>query len=359
LQKFKNPDNDPRGIWTSGDLTSKTKAANHSYPITSPSGKIHYPPNGRQWAASLCTFETMLNENRIWFGENGENVPRIKQFLNEIQDGVVPMSIWKHDDVGHNQSATQELKKIFDGLSLFDSPKPTTLLKRILYLASKSADIILDFFSGSATTAHAIMQLNAEDNGNRKFIMVQLPEPCDEKTEAHKAGYKTIADIGKERIRRAGEKILQDNADKEGIDNLDIGFKVFKLDSSNIKPWDADFDNLEDTLLNIVDNIKEDRSEDDVLTEILLKYGLDLTVPIEERQVSGKTVYIIGFGALVVCLADAITLEVVEGIGHLKAEWAPEVMRVVFKDSGFKDDVVKTNAIQILKQYGIDDVKSL
>ena len=357
LQKFKNPDNDPRGIWTSGDLTSKTKAANHSYPITSPSGKIHYPPNGRQWAAALGTFETMLNENRIWFGENGENVPRIKQFLNEIQDGVVPMSIWKHEDVGHNQSATQELKKIFDGLSLFDSPKPTTLLNRILYLASKSTDIILDFFSGSATTAHAIMQLNAEKNGTRKFIMVQLPEPCDEKTEAYKAGYKTIADIGKERIRRAGEKIL--NATKDGIDNLDIGFKVFKLDSSNIKPWDTDFDNLEDTLLNIVDNIKEDRSEDDVLTEILLKYGLDLTVPIEERQVSGKTVYVIGFGALVACLADAITLEVVEGIGHLKAELAPEVMRVVFKDSGFNDDVVKTNAIQILKQYSIDDVKSL
>ena len=188
--------------------------------------------------------------------------------------------------------------------------------------------------------------------------MVQLPEPCDEKSEAYKSGYKTIADIGKERIRRAGEKILEE-AVKEGNENLDIGFKVFKLDSSNIKPWDADFDNLENTLLNIVDNIKEDRSEDDVLTEILLKYGLDLTVPIEERQVSGKTVYVIGFGALVMCLADAITLEVVEGLGHLKAELAPEVMRVVFKDSGFKDDVVKTNAIQILKQYGIDDVKSL
>ncbi|MFZ4860268.1 MAG: site-specific DNA-methyltransferase, partial [Desulfuromonadaceae bacterium] len=156
LQKFKNPDNDPRGVWTSGDLTSKTKAANHSYPVTSPSGKVHYPPNGRQWAASLSTFETMLNENRIWFGENGDNVPRIKQFLNEIQDGVVSMSIWKHEEVGHNQSATQELKKIFDGISLFDSPKPSTLLNRALYLASENNDIILDFFSGSATTAHAV-----------------------------------------------------------------------------------------------------------------------------------------------------------------------------------------------------------
>ena len=228
------------------------------------------------------------------------------------------------------------------------------MLKIMIEMVQVSSnEIILDFFCGSATTAHAVMQLNAEDSGNRQFIMVQLPEPCTEKTEAYKAGFKTIADIGKERIRRAGEKI------PSTIENLDIGFKVFKLDSSNIKPWDADFDNLEDTLLNIVDNIKEDRSEDDVLTEILLKNGLDLTVPIEVHQVNGKTVYAIGFGALVVCLADDISLEVVEGIGHLKAELAPEVMRVVFKDSGFKDDVVKTNAIQILKQFGIDDVKSL
>jgi adenine-specific DNA-methyltransferase len=189
--------------------------------------------------------------------------------------------------------------------------------------------------------------------------MIQLPEVCRERTEAAKQGYKTIADIGKERIRRAGEKILQDNAGKEGIENLDIGFKVFKLDSSNIKPWDGDFENLESALFDTVDNIKEDRSEDDVLYEILLKYGLDLTVPIEERQIAGKTVYAIGFGALVICLDDAITLDVVEGIGQLKDELAPEVMRVVFKDSGFRDDVVKTNAIQILKKHGIDDVKSL
>jgi adenine-specific DNA-methyltransferase len=203
------------------------------------------------------------------------------------------------------------------------------------------------------------MDLNVQDGGSRKFIMVQLPEICDEKSEAYKAGYKTIADIGKERIRRAGKKIISDNAEQDGIDNLDIGFKVFKLSLSNIKPWDADFDTLENALLSSVDNIKDDRSQDDVLYEILLKYGVDLTVPIEERQLGGKTVYSIGFGALVICLDDAITLDVVEAIGGLKAELEPEVMRVVFKDSGFKDDVVKTNAIQILKKYGIDDVKSL
>lgn len=245
------------------------------------------------------------------------------------------------------------------GGNIFDYSKPISLLKTLIPQVANNRDIILDFFSGSSVTAHAVIDLNAQDNCNRKFIMVQLPEFCDEKSEAYKAAYKTIADIGKERIRRAGEKIIADNADKEGIENLDIGFKVFKLSSSNIKPWDADFNTLENALLSSVDNIKDGRSEDDVLYEILLKYGLDLTVPIEERQIGGKTVYAIGFGALVICLDDAITLDVVEGIGKLKAELEPEIMRVVFKDSGFADDVVKTNAIQILKKHGIDDVKSL
>jgi adenine-specific DNA-methyltransferase len=356
-ESYKNPDNDPRGIWTSVVLSAKSGSQGLNYKIITPSDRECSPPEGRYWSVSKDKLKELVDDNRIWFGKNGDGIPRLKTFLSEVQAGLRPNTIWFHDEVSHNQEARQSLKKIFDGKAYFDSPKPVELLKRMLTISSLNKnEIYLDFFSGSCTTAHAIIDLNAQDNGKRKFIMVQLPEPCDEKTEAYKAGYKTIADIGKERIRRAGEKILQDNA---SIENLDIGFKVFKLDSSNIKPWDADFDNLEDTLLNIVDNIKEDRSEDDVLTEILLKYGLDLTVPIEERQVSGKTVYVIGFGALVVCLADAITLEVVEDIGHLKAELAPEVMRVVFKDSGFKDDVVKTNAIQILKQYGIDDVKSL
>jgi adenine-specific DNA-methyltransferase len=229
----------------------------------------------------------------------------------------------------------------------------------------------MDFFAGSCTTAHAVLDLNAVDGGSRRYIMVQLPEPCDEESDAYRAGYKTIADIGKERIRRVIKRLAAEQATKAkeakkklpgttpANADLDFGFKVFKLDASNIKPWDADFDNLKEALLNTVENIKADRTEADVMCELLLKYGLDLAVPIEEREIGRKTVYIIGAGALIVCLADKVSLDVVEGIAKLKAELKPEVMRVVFKDAGFKDDVVKTNAVQILRQAGIEDVKSL
>jgi adenine-specific DNA-methyltransferase len=199
------------------------------------------------------------------------------------------------------------------------------------------------------------MKLNAEGGGSRKFIMVQLPETCDKGTEAFKAGYKTIAEISKERIRRAAAKIKEENPEYEG----DLGFKVFKLDSTNIKPWEVDFDLTERTLEDFISNIKTDRREEDVLYEVLLKYGLDLTLPITEHAITGQKVFDIGMGALIICLSDAISFEVVEGIAKLKDELGPEIMRVVFKDSGFKDDVVKTNAVQILKQAGIVDVRSL
>ncbi len=299
-------------------------------------------------------FYELCADDRIWFGESGNNVPSQKKFLSEVKDGVTPLTIWTYKEVGHNQAAKKEIKNLFEGSenSVFDTPKPLDLMKRLLEIGADNDSIVMDFFAGSATLAHATMISNFITKGFRRCISVQLPEKIQGKNS-------TLADIAKERIYLAGNKILQDNADKEGIENLDIGFKVFKLDSSNIKPWDADFDNLENTLLDHVENIKDERSEDDVLYEILLKYGLDLTVPIEERSINGKTVYAIGLGALVVCLADDISLEVVEGIGKLKVELQPEVMRVVFKDNGFKDDVVKTNAIQNLKKQGIDDVKSL
>ncbi len=265
-------------------------------------------------------------------------------------EGKLASDFWS--DVKPNGGS--QLKKCM-GDKFFDTPKSVDLIERLTTFLCESDDIILDYFAGSATTAHAVMQLNAEDSGNRKFIMVQLPETTDEKSEACKAGYKTIAEISKERIRRASAKLKEDNPDYIG----DLGFKVFKLDSTNIKPWEVDFDMTERTLEDFISNIKPDRREEDVLYEILLKYGLDLTLPISEHTIAGQKVFDIGMGALIICLADAISLETVEGMAKLKEELNPEIMRVVFKDSGFADDVVKTNAVQILKQAGIVDVRSL
>lgn len=242
------------------------------------------------------------------------------------------------------------------GVDFRSGKKPLALFNKLFEIMPWGEnDLILDFFAGSASTAHAVMQLNTEENGNRKFIMVQLPEATDEKTEAFKTGYKTIAEISKERIRRAAAKIQAENPDYQG----DLGFKVFKLDSTNIKPWELDFDLTSQDLEDQISNIKTDRKEEDVLYEVLLKYGLDLTLPITEHSIAGHKVFNIGMGALMVCLSDKISLEVAEGIAKLKEELNPEIMRVVFKDAGFADDVVKTNALQILKQAGIEDVRSL
>jgi len=383
--RYSNKDNDSRGAWTSGDLLRKDVQHSGLYTITTPNGTKYDPPSGRSWRVPEYRLKEMVADNRIWFGENGGNVPRIKRFLSEVQDGMRPLTIWKHTEVGHNQEASQELRKQFDGDTYFDTPKSVRLLSRILHISSRENDIVLDFFAGSATTAHAVMKLNSEDGSNRKFIMVQLPETTDEKSEAYKAGYKTIAEISKERIRRAAAKIKEElepqntrNTQKKDEDllnfgeadisvssvssvvkKIDLGFKVFKLDSTNIKPWEVDFDMTERTLEDFISNIKPARREEDVLYEILLKYGLDLTLPISEHTIAGQKVFDIGMGALIICLADAISLDVVEGMAKLKEELNPEIMRVVFKDSGFKDDVVKTNAVQILKQAGIVDVRSL
>jgi len=273
-----------------------------------------------------------------------------------------PKTILLSENVGNTKKGSQDILKLFSE-KIMDFPKPVKLIQFLTSLiAQNKNDLILDFFSGSATTAHAVMQLNAEDGGERKYICVQIPEPTDEKSEAYKAGYKNICEIGKERIRRAGNKILNDEClmmKEKNNSTLDVGFKVFKLDSSNIKEWDSDFDNLEQNLIDATENIKPDRTSQDLLYEILLKYGLDLTLPIEEKIIDTKKVFIIDFGALVVCLDEDITTDIVEAIAKLKDEYETETMRVVFKDSSFKNAVVKTNAIQILKQYGIDEVVSV
>ena len=360
-KQYKNPDNDSRGLWASADMTGQTGHATSSqfYEIETPKGMKYSPPEGRCWAFSEDTFKKLIDDGRVWFGSDGKSRPRLKKYLSE-SEGTNSWTWWTNDEVGHNQEGTKEVKSLLGTGDIFTNPKPVNLLKKILQLATQKDSLIIDFFSGSATTAHAVMQLNAEDGGNRRYTLVQLPEPTDEKSEAYKAGYKNICEIGKERIRRAGEKIKEENADKEGIKNLDIGFKVFKLDSSNIKAWDSESDDLEQNLWDSVENIKSDRTSEDLMYEILLKYGLDLTLPIEELSLAGKKVFVVGLGSLVICLDEAITLDTVEAIAALGEKYeSDDLMRVVFRDNGFKDAEVKTNAIQILKQSGIDDVKSL
>lgn len=268
-------------------------------------------------------------------------------------------------------NGTDIIKKLFNN-RVFDNPKPISLIKDFISIGLNRKDLILDFFSGSATTAHAVMQLNAEDGGNRKYICVQLPEQTPEDSEARKAGYATIPEIAKERIRRAGKKIMEEQkakAEKEGLftegpKKLDTGFKVFKLDSSNINAWDSNPDNLETALNNSLFNIKTDRSEDDLLYEILIKYGIELTEKINRHTIDGKTVYEMGAGSLIVCLADNLSTTVAEGIGKLYKEVSPEGIdgncRVVFKETGFNgSDEVKTNTLLILKQHGITNVATV
>jgi adenine-specific DNA-methyltransferase len=329
------------------------------YPITAPDGTEILPQRQWLWGKERA-FEALKN-NELEFinGKNGWTV-HSKQYLKdengEIRQGKAFSII---DDI-YTQHGTNEAIEVLGNAKIFSYPKPSTFIKKLLEISGnlKSNDLILDFFSGSATTAHAVIKLNSEDGGNRKFICVQLPEITGEESDAFQAGYKNICEIGKERIRRAGEKIIAENSDKD-LSNLDIGFKVLKLDSSNIKAWDSNFENVRASLLDAVENIKEDRSSEDLLYEILLKYGLDLTLPIEEKVIDGKKVFVIGYGALVACLDDDITISTVEAIAKKKDHYQSEIMRVVFKDASFKDAVVKTNAYQILKQFGIDEVVSV
>lgn len=274
-----------------------------------------------------------------------------KDYL-EGRDLVKPTSSWTFKDVNSERGTEQFVDLGFDK-RIFPKPKPIGTIERTLRLSTANNDIILDFFSGSSTTAHAVMQLNAEDSGSRKFIMVQLPEPTDEKSEAYKAGYKNICEIGKERIRRAGEKIKEE----KGLEalNLDVGFKVLKLDSSNIRKWQPDYNDLEQSLMDYVDNYVEGRTELDVVYEIMLKYGLDLTYPVDEFTIAQKKVYSIGFGMLMICLDDEITTDVAKGILEKIKELSPESSRVVFKDNGFKSDSNKTNIKEILKSGGIEE----
>jgi len=350
LAAYANPDRHPKGPWKATPLHAKSGTDNSEYRFRN--GVRWRPPAGTFRRYNDESLRRMEENDEIWFGEDGRQTPQRKSFLCDVKEGVTPTTLWTYAEVGHNHEANNELKQLgLDGV--FSNPKPTRLIRQICLLTDTDDrdGIVLDFFAGSATTAHAVLAQNVADGGTRRFIMVQLPEPCGEHTEAYRAGLKSIAEIGKERIRRAIGTLKGTEAD--------LGFKVFKLDSSNLKPWAPDTHNLERSLLDALESIKPGRSERDVLYEVLLKYGLDLAAPVEERRIHGSKVLIAGAGALVVCLSEEISLSVVSGIAALKAELGPAAMRVVFKDAGFQDDVVKTNATQILRQAGIDEIKSL
>lgn len=352
--RYQNPDNDPRGVWKPSDMSVKTYNEECDYPITTPAGRVIEPPAGRCWSLSKKAFLERLKDNRIYFGSEGNSVPSIKRFLSELKyDGMAPISIMPYKDVGHSQEGAKEVTALLEA-GAFDGPKPIRLLRRLLTLANLDNDsVTLDFFSGSATTAHAVMQLNAEDGGNRKFIMVQLSEACDEKSEAFKAGYKTIAEIGKERIRRAGKKILEGEC-HEGW-NKDVGFRVLKLDTSNMADVYYAPDAINQTeLFDAVDNVKPDRTPEDLLFQVLLDWGVDLTLPIRKESIQGKMVFFVAENSLVACFDIGITEAFVRELAGYKP------LRVVFRDNGFESDAVKINAEQIFRQLSPEtEVKAI
>lgn len=341
--RFTNPDNDPRGPWASGDLVANEERSGGYFDITGPTGNIYNVPKGKHWVYSEENLKKMVEEGRIWFGVNGDAFPRLKRYLTDVQQGRKVDTLWLSNEVGHNQESKREVKALFDGISFFDTPKPVRLLKRILDITCKEDDVILDFFAGSATTAHAIMQLNSEDGVNRKFIMVQLSEECDKKSEAYRAGYKTIAEISKERIRRAGAKILEGECHKDW--NKDVGFRVLKVDTSNMADVYYSPDQVSQGSLDLlVDNIKADRTDEDLLFQVLLDWGVDLTLPIKKETIQGKPVFFVDDDALVACFDLRINEALIKELA------IKEPLRVVFRDDGFESDAVKINAEQIFKQ---------
>ena len=364
---FSNPDNDPRGDWASKPWKVGSDQSGSRYTITTPTGKIY----DAEWMGDEITYKLLLQDNRIIFPNEGNGAPRKKYYQQEREDeGQCATNWWDHDQFGHNQGGNQTLTDLFAQKNIFSNPKPIELLKGVISVSNtKDNDIVMDFFSGSGSTAHAVMSQNAADSNERRYILVQLPEQLDS-TKTDKRGATdlcdmlgrphNIAELTKERLRRARKKIQ----DKHPMFQGDLGFRVFKLDTSNIRAWEPDREDLEKSLLDSIDHIKQNRSEDDILYEVLLKLGLDLCVPIETRNIVGKSVRSIGAGTLITCLDEKITRKEVEslalGITELHKELEPAAdSTVVFRDSAFDDDVSKTNFTAILQQCGLENVRSL
>jgi len=368
---YSNPDNDPRGSWTTMDLS-----ANHVGPyfgITNPTtGEIFFPSDGRYWVFNQNEVEKRIKEGRIIFGKTGKSRPIQKKFLSERSSMRIRAESW-WDSHGLNSDGTEEIGNLLT-TKVFNHTKPSNLIRNIVDIATVKEEVVLDFFAGSGTTGHAVMAQNIEDGSNRRYILVQLPERLDPENKEQKAAADfceklkkphNIAELTKERLRRAGKKMREDNPLFAG----DLGFRVFKLDSSNIRAWDPDREDLAGSLLESVDHLKHDRSEQDILFELLLKLGLDLCVPIETKKINGAKghvhqVYSIGGGSLLVCLSTEIAQGDVEPLGHGLVAWNKELKpagetTIIFRDSAFADDVAKTNLCAILGQHGLETVRSL
>ena len=363
---YKNDDNDGKGLWRSDNILVKSFSKSGVFPILNPNtGEEYHPPQGSSWRANQDTMKVWLSENRVFFGKDGKGAPQLKRYLNEVQQGKVPITWWGYEDSGHNDAANRELGELFQSKTPFDTPKPTKLIKKILKIASKpqNNDIILDFFAGSATTAHAAIELNKEDGGNRNFLLVQLPELCDEESEAFKAGYKTIADISKERMRRvinkleieneqlkvkkAGELKFEDNSNQENRTTQDLGFKVFKLSSSNFKIWrgsEITDENLEAQLEMFNDPVREGSEKENMLYELILKAGYLLTDEIKAKD----SYYSVNDGELIIALEE-MNQKLIETIISAKPK------KVITLDQLFTgNDQLKTNTVLQMKDAEID-----
>jgi len=363
--RYENPDNDPRGPWKPipfSNPLSPEERPNLAYTIVNPHTREAITPTRKAWRSSKEVFDGHVKENRVWWGKDGSSrVPSIKRFLTEVRQGMTPINLWSFEFAGHTDQANTEIKTIF-GDKVFDTPKPVLLIQRMLELSTSSseADIVLDFFAGSGTTGHAVLAQNLKDSGNRRYLLVQMPEFISKELPANKAGFSNIAEITKERLRRAAKSIRDENPMFAG----DLGFRVFKLASSNIRAWEPDRNDLPATLHASIEHLKTDRTEEDILFELLLKLGLDLTISIEQKTIVGKAVHNIGAGTLLVCLADHISTSELEALAQGIVRWHEELApagesTIVFRDNAFTDDVAKTNLAAILQQSGLQNVRSL